>query len=149
MRRLDEVPEAVAFPIGVASAFAGECSADRFRTAFRPADEHLRALAPIVCCGLPVALVEVEPSEVVEREARVGMIGPQRLLADRQRALAEGFGLGVIALRTADFGDIVEPDAHLGMPRPQHLLCSGQRASREQFCLGVAGLRIVDRGKVA
>ena len=56
----------------------------------RPADERQRI-------GV-AALVIIERSQIVQRRRDIGMIGPERLLPDRQRPLVERLGLGVAAL---------------------------------------------------
>ena len=51
----------------------------------------------------PVALREVQPGQVVERDGDIGVVGAERLLADGESALVERLGVGVAALvcRTA------------------------------------------------
>ena len=49
--------------------------------------------------------------------ATSGWFGPERLLADRQRALVERLGLGVAALAWYSVGQVVEGGGHVGMAR--------------------------------
>ena len=59
--------------------------------------------------GLGVAaLGSVQVGQVVERGADVGVVGPQRLLTDREAALVERLGLGVAALGLVQLGQVVE-----------------------------------------
>ena len=45
----------------------------------------------------------------------VGVVCAERLLADRQRALVELLGVGVLALRLVHDGQVVERDAVIGV----------------------------------
>jgi hypothetical protein len=60
-------------------------------------------------------------------EANIGMVRPQRLLADGQRTLVERLGLGVLPLVVIKHGQTVEAPGHIGMVLPQRRLPDGQR----------------------
>src|ERR1700686_241555 len=63
------------------SSHGGDEVAEAFGDRQRPLVERF---------GLGVAaLISVEPSQIVQRPRDIGMIGPESLLADRQRALEE------------------------------------------------------------
>ena len=77
--------------------------------------------------GLGVAaLGSVQPGQVVERGADVGVVGAQRLLADGERALVERLGLGVAALVAVQRGQVVERGADIGVVGAQRLLADGE-----------------------
>ena len=65
------------------------------------------------------------------------MVRAERLLADRQRALVERLGLGVLALAWYSDGQVVEGRGHVGMVRAERLLADRQRALVERLGLGV------------
>ena len=73
------------------------------------------------------------------------MVGAQRLLPDRQRALVERLGLGVAALRVVEYGQVVEARGDVGVVGSQRLLPDRQRALVERLGLGVAALVLVKR----
>jgi hypothetical protein len=50
----------------------------------------------------------LEEGKVVERQPDTGVVGPQCLLADGERALVEGLGLGIAALVLVKRGQIIE-----------------------------------------
>ena len=54
------------------------------------------------------ALFAQNHAQIVEREGRVGMIGAEDLLFDRDRAAKERFGFTGVALGIADVGQVVE-----------------------------------------
>ena len=68
------------------------------------------------------------------------MLGAERLLPDRERALIERLGLGVAALGIVEHGQVVEARRHLGMLGAERLLPNGERALIERLGLGVAAL---------
>ena len=78
----------------------------------------------------------------------VGVLGPQRLLADGEAALEERLGLGVAALVLVQPGQVVERGAHVGVVGPQRLLADGEAALVERLGLGVAALGPVQPGQV-
>jgi hypothetical protein len=62
-----------------------------------------------------LALIGVEPPNVIEAGGHVGVLRPQRLFPNPQRPLVKGFGLGLLALIGADQRQIVEPDGDTRM----------------------------------
>ena len=71
------------------------------------------------------------------------MVGSQGLLLDRQRALKERLGLGVLALVPVELRQVVEARAHVGVVGPEGLLPDGQRPLVERLGLGVEALVVV------
>ena len=69
--------------------------------------------------GLGVlALVFVEPRQIVQGRRRVRVVWPQRLLVDRQRPLVQWLGLGVLALVVVEQRQIVQGRAVSGWSGP-------------------------------
>ncbi len=68
------------------------------------------------------------------------MIGPERLLVDRQRPLVERLGLGVAALVIIELSQIVQRQRNNGMIGPERLFFDRQRPLAERLGLGVAAL---------
>ena len=69
---------------------------------------------------------KIDFGEVVEGCGDVGVLGPQRLLEDRQRPLVERLCLWVAALVAIDIGEVVEGDGGVGVVGPQRLLANCQ-----------------------
>ncbi len=65
------------------------------------------------------------------------MLRPEGLLPDRQGALVERLGLGVLALVVVEQRVIVEAVGYIPMVRPEGLLPERQRPLVERLCLGV------------
>ena len=76
------------------------------------------------------------------------MVFAERLLLDRQRALVEALGVGVLALRQVHAGQGVEVLSHVGVVFAERLLADRQRALGEPFGVGVFGLMRVHEGQV-
>ena len=76
------------------------------------------------------------------------MVGTERLLADRQRALVERLGLGVAALVLVQLRQIVQAVATSGMVGTERLLVDRQRALVERLGLGVAALVAVEHSQI-
>ena len=76
------------------------------------------------------------------------MIGPERLLVDRQRPLDERLGLGVAALISIEPSQIVQRSRDIGMIGPERLLVDRQRALVERLGLGVAALVAVELSQI-
>ena len=72
--------------------------------------------------------------------ADVGVVGPQRLLADGQAALVERLGLGVAALVPIQLGQIVERSANIGWSGPSAFSRMARLRLIERLGLGVAAL---------
>jgi hypothetical protein len=64
-------------------------------------------------------------------------VGPQRLFLNRQGALVERLGLGVLPLGRIEARQAVEALRHGGMGGPQHLFPNRQGALVERFGLGI------------
>jgi hypothetical protein len=78
---------------------------------------------------LVLALVLVEPRQIVEAGGRVGVLCSYLLLCDREGALVQGLGLLVLALVFIQESQIVEADRRVGMIgsqlMPYRILCNG------------------------
>ena len=61
----------------------------------------------------------------------IRVIGAERLLVYRKRALVQRLGLGVAALRAVEFGEVVERGAHRWVLGTQRLLADRERALEE------------------
>ena len=68
------------------------------------------------------------------------MIGPQRLLPDRQGAKVERLGLGISALAVVQNCEVIEAAGGIGMIGPQRLLPDRQGAKEEGLGFGVGAL---------
>ena len=79
-----------------------------------------------------VALGLKQAGEVVEARRRIGMLGAERLLADRQRALEERPRAGEVALGLKQDGEVVEARRRIGMLGAERLLADRQRALEER-----------------
>ncbi len=79
--------------------------------------------------GLGVAaLAPLEHGQVVERGADIGVVGAERLLADREGALVERLGLGVAALGPVQLGQVVERRGDIGVVGAQRLFADREGA---------------------
>ncbi len=78
--------------------------------------DRQRALEKRLNLGV-LALLVVQPGEVVEAGGDGGMPGAEGLLLDCQRALVEWLGVGVAPLGAVQLGEVVEALAHVGMLR--------------------------------
>ena len=56
------------------------------------------------------------------------MVGAERLLVDRERALVQRLGLGIAALVVVQLGEVVEVDADIRVVGAERLLVDRQRA---------------------
>jgi len=70
------------------------------------------------------------------------------LLLDDQRALIEGFGVGVVALGSVKFREVIEGGGHVWVLWAEGLLIDGQRPLIERFGLGDVPFRFVERSEV-
>ena len=70
------------------------------------------------------------------------MIGTERLLSDRQRALVERLGLGIATLVVVKRRQIVQRCRDIGMIGTERLFPDRQRALVERLGFGVATLRL-------
>jgi hypothetical protein len=70
--------------------------------------------------------------QVVETRRRIGMVGAEHLLADRQRALVERSRPGEITLGLEQKREVVEARRRIGMVGAEHLLADRQRALVER-----------------
>jgi hypothetical protein len=68
------------------------------------------------------------------------MAGAVRLFLNRQRALEERIGVGVLALRVVHAGQIAEDKGHIGMAGAQRLFIDRQRTLVEPLGVGVFAL---------
>jgi hypothetical protein len=73
-------------------------------------------------------LRKIQRREVVEVCADDRVVGAERLLRDRKRALVERFGLGVAALVPIELGEVVGARADVGVVRAECLLGDRKRA---------------------
>jgi hypothetical protein len=90
----------------------------------------------------------VQPGQVVERSADIGVIEAERLLIDRAAALVEGLGLGVATLGVVQPGQVVERPTDIGVIEAERLLIDRAAALVEGLGLGIAALDPVQSGKV-
>ena len=100
-------------------------------------------LRPITASGLGQQV-----GKVFEALRDMGMRRPERLLPDRQRALEERLGFGILALGLVQSGEVVEALADVGMRRPERLLHDRQGALIERLGLAVEALGAVQFGEV-
>ena len=63
-----------------------------------------------------------EESEVIEAQGYVRMSGAEGLLLDRERALEERPGRGVVTRGLEEEGEVVQALRYIGVVRPQGLL---------------------------
>ena len=111
-------------------------------SAFSPIAQ--RALVERLGVGV-AALGLVQRGQVVERGGDIGVIGAERLLADRESALVERLGVGVAALGLVQHGQIVEHGRDIGVIGAERLLGDRQRALVERLGVGVAALACIQR----
>ena len=76
--------------------------------------------------------------EVVEADGDVGVVRPEALLVDCERAAIERLGLGEPVGVLQQLGQVVEASGDIGMVRPEALLVDGKRAAIERLGLGEA-----------
>jgi hypothetical protein len=62
-------------------------------------------------------LRKIQRGEVAEVRADIRVVGAERLLIDRDRALEERLGLGITALFVIQRGEVVEEDADIRVVR--------------------------------
>src|SRR5262245_29352570 len=79
------------------------------------------AAPPVIGRAPPIAPVVGKPSQVVERPADGGVLGPQRLLPDSQAAFVERFGFGEAVLGRVQWAEVVEEGADVGVRGPRTL----------------------------
>ncbi len=72
------------------------------------------------------------------------MLGSEGLLHDRQRALVERLGVGVLALGDVEQRHVVEALGHVGVNWSQRILAYGKRPLVEPLRVCVAALETVD-----
>ena len=65
------------------------------------------------------ALLLVKGGQIVQGLRDVGMIAPERLLADRQRALEQRLGIGITLLPLIERGEIVQRGSDLRQMEPE------------------------------
>src|SRR5215470_9328045 len=83
------------------------------------------------------ALAFVQLRQVVERLPDIGVLGPQRLLADGQAALIERLGLGIAALVSVQRSQVVERGTGLEVLGSKRLLSHSQYTFGDLSRLGV------------
>src|ERR1043166_5966012 len=77
------------------------------------------------------------------------MAGPERLLADRQRAPQERLLVGVAGLGVIERSEVVEARGDIGMVEAERLLGDREVALQERLSIGVAALDAIEQGEVA
>src|SRR5581483_4288813 len=132
-------------------------------TNFRETDEYrsdFRMLRPIRALereqlqqqwlGLPiVAAFEVQPGEVVQIDAKIGLRGFDALRAGAHGALEQRFGLVERAARHIQCGEVVDAREHARMVGPETLLPKLQRAPEQLFGAQVVFLLIFELREIA
>ena len=81
------------------------------------------------------------PARLLRASGHIGVVCAERLLVDRQRALEEPLGVGVLALTVHD-GQVVEGGGHVGVAGAERLLLDRQRALVEPLGVGVLALAL-------
>ena len=76
----------------------------------------------------------------MRRAADIRVVGAERLLVDRQRALVQRLGLGIAALGAIQLGEVVEVGADIRVVGAERLLVDRQRALVQRLGLGIAAL---------
>ena len=105
-----------------------------------PLQRHLRVTRT---AGLPVPALGLEqPRQVVEAGGRVGVVGAQRLLADRQRQAEQRLRLPVSALGLEQLRQVVEAGGRVGVVGAQRLLADRQRQAEQRLRLGISGTKV-------
>src|SRR5260370_25809554 len=84
-----------------------------------------------------LALILVEPGQVVEGGGGVGMLGSQLLLIDHQRSLVERLRLGILALILVEPCQAVQAAGRIRMLGSQLLLTDRQRSLVEGLRFGI------------
>ncbi len=67
-------------------------------------------------------LIVIEPRQVVEAFGHIRVLGPKRLLPNRERPQVERLGLGVLALGVIEPRQVVEASGYVLMLGPKRLL---------------------------
>ena len=68
------------------------------------------------------------------------MVGPERLLTEREAALVERFGLGIPALALVQRREVVQRAADVGMVGSERFLAESEAALVERLGFGMAAL---------
>ncbi|MGY4346568.1 hypothetical protein ACVWXM_003035 [Bradyrhizobium sp. GM7.3] len=86
--------------------------------------------------GAPGHVEEI--SQIAGRGHDLGMIGPECIFADDQRATIERLGVTVALLVLVEAGEIVQRAGDVGMIRSQHLIPDRERALDRRFRVRIA-----------
>jgi hypothetical protein len=92
--------------------------------------------------------VQQQKAEIVEARRRVGMLGAEHLLADRQRALVERPAGGEVALGLEQAGEVGKARRRVGVLGSPHLLADCQGALAERPGGGEVALGLEQIGEV-
>ena len=90
----------------------------------------------------------MEECEVVEADRRIGVVGAEGFLADRQRSLVELLGLCVLGLAVVEACEVVEARRRIGVVGAEGLFLDRQSSLVERLRLGVLGLLGVEECEV-
>ena len=126
-------------------------------SAARPGSRRL--LGRLRCVPRPIAGAEghgllgiaervEQRGELVEAPRRVGMLGAEHFLVNRQRALVERPCPGKVPLGLQQVGEVVEARSRVGMLGAKHLLADRQRALKERPRPGKVPLGLQQGGEV-
>src|SRR5262245_48894429 len=121
-------------PEGEIGLFREESEVSQFLS-FRADGEKARKVAfadgvgaSLDCNGSSeIAFCRVKPGQVVEKLYDVGVLWPQRLLHNSQRALKQWLGRRQLALASMDDCKTVDRTSDLGMLGPHRFLLDGER----------------------
>ena len=119
------------------------------RSPYRPAVLRLVTAFSVLGVSAGVAtLVIVKKRQIVQRLSDIGMIGAERFLSDRQRALVERLGVGVATLASVKPRQIVQRRGDYGIFGTESFLSDRQRSLVERLGIGVATLFFVAFGLI-
>ena len=76
------------------------------------------------------------------------MIGADRALADRQRALIDRLGIGKTVLTLIEIAEIIQRARDIDMIAAQHLFADRQRLLDRRLGVGIAALDLVNLAEI-
>src|SRR5207245_753579 len=90
---------------------------------------------------------EIQSRQIVQAVRNIKMVGAERLFPNRQGALVERLGFGIVAFLPIELRQIVEAVRNIRMVGAQRLVADRQRAFVERLSFGVKVLGPVELGE--
>ena len=146
--RLDKIAELPAVLLRFAFFLSDYGLAGAGRAAPRAPGDRGGAAPPELRRAGPIALREIQHSQIVHASKRIGMLVAEHPLSGLERAPVKRLGLAMAALGLVQPRQFVHASKCIGMLVAEHPLAGLERAPEERFGLAMAALGLVQRRQI-